>query len=67
MPICTPSLGPASVAKAIVAGSASARGKTATASRQWSGPQTTGVMGSRPFAASRSRAWVIGASMHLIV
>eukprot|EP00974_Lingulodinium_polyedra_P041988 4030510-Lingulodinium_polyedra.AAC.1 len=65
-PTCTPSLGLASVANAIIAGNAPARGKTTTASRQWSGPQTVGAIGSRPFATSRSRAWVAGASMHLI-
>eukprot|EP00974_Lingulodinium_polyedra_P003692 348282-Lingulodinium_polyedra.AAC.1 len=41
------------------------RGKTATASLQWSGPQTGGACGSSPSAASWSRAWVAGASVHL--
>eukprot|EP00974_Lingulodinium_polyedra_P047637 4571819-Lingulodinium_polyedra.AAC.1 len=49
------------LAAASMAGSASGRGKIATASRQWSGPHTSG-RSALPRAASRSSASAQGAS-----
>eukprot|EP00974_Lingulodinium_polyedra_P027994 2703717-Lingulodinium_polyedra.AAC.1 len=44
------------------AGKASILGNTATASRQWSGPHTSGASSSSPRAASRSALCAPGAS-----
>eukprot|EP00974_Lingulodinium_polyedra_P015836 1536755-Lingulodinium_polyedra.AAC.1 len=47
-PTCTRNCCPAVVAALSMAGRASARGKTAATSRQWSGPQTWGASASSP-------------------